>query len=202
MSCWIGEGAGGAGTLTIANRGLVIASGVSLGMDDAGASGTLNIDGTAGARGVAADHGTGQGRWRRTVTFDGGILRASADNAEFLSGFNPGDITIAAGGALHRFQRFRRHRVQRNDGGGGLTKQSGGTLTLTAANSYTGGTTIAAGTLQLGNGGASGSIVGDVTDNGALAFDRSDVVSFDGTISGSGSVSQIGAGHHHPHRRQ
>ena len=49
-----------------------------------------------------------------------------------------------------------------------------GTLILSAANTYTGGTTISAGTLQLGNGGATGSIVGDVTDNGTLAFDRTD----------------------------
>ena len=39
-----------------------------------------------------------------------------------------------------------------------------------------------------------GSIVGDVTDNGTLAFDRSDMVTFAGVISGSGAVSQIGSG--------
>ncbi len=36
----------------------------------------------------------------------------------------------------------------------------GGTLVLTGANSYTGGTTILSGTLQLGNGNATGSIIG------------------------------------------
>ena len=69
-----------------------------------------------------------------------------------------------------------------------------GTLILSAANTYTGGTTISAGTLQLGNGGATGSIVGDVTDNGTLAFDRSDVSTFSGVVSGIGSLSQIGSG--------
>ena len=38
-------------------------------------------------------------------------------------------------------------------GVGGLTKAGAGTLILTAANTYTGGTTISAGTLQIGNGG-------------------------------------------------
>ncbi len=69
-----------------------------------------------------------------------------------------------------------------------------GNIVFTADNTYSGGTTISAGTLQLGNGGTAGSITGDVTDNGTLAVDRSDTYTFAGAISGSGSVSQIGAG--------
>ncbi len=84
----------------------------------------------------------------------------------------------------------------------GVSQIGAGTTILTAANSYTGGTTIAAGTLQLGNGGTSGSITGDVADNGALAFDRSDVVSFGGAISGSGERQPDRRRHHHPHRHQ
>ena len=84
------------------------------------------------------------------------------------------------------------------DGGGGtlgsLTKVGTGTLTLTGNNIYMGGTTISAGTLQLGNGGTTGSIVGDVTDNGNLAFDRSNVLTFGAVISGTGSVQQNGTG--------
>jgi outer membrane autotransporter protein len=78
--------------------------------------------------------------------------------------------------------------------GGSLTKVGGGTLTLTGANIYTGGTTVSVGVLQLGNGGATGSIVGDVVDNSTLAFNRSDTVTFGGVISGMGAVQQIGAG--------
>ena len=79
--------------------------------------------------------------------------------------------------------------------GKGRVEQIGtGTTVLIADNTYSGGTTISAGTLQLGNGGTSGSITGNVIDNGALAFDRSDVVTFGGLISGTGGVQQIGTG--------
>src|SRR5690606_22562539 len=79
-------------------------------------------------------------------------------------------------------------------GSGGLSKTDLGTLVLTGNNAYSGGTTISSGTLQLGNGGATGIIAGDVVNNGVLAFNRSDNVTFDGAISGSGSVVQLGSG--------
>ena len=79
-------------------------------------------------------------------------------------------------------------------GTGSVMQQGTGTTILTANNTYSGGTTIQAGALQLGNGGSSGSILGDVTDNGRLIFDRSDTVTVPGVISGTGSVKQLGSG--------
>ena len=79
-------------------------------------------------------------------------------------------------------------------GSGSVTQAGTGTTALTGDSSYLGGTTITAGTLQLGNGGTSGSISGDVINNATLAFDRADTVIFDGKISGNGSITQIGAG--------
>jgi fibronectin-binding autotransporter adhesin len=73
-----------------------------------------------------------------------------------------------------------------------ITKTGLGTLILTGTNAYTGGTTIAFGTLQIGSGGTAGSIVGNVIDNGSLVFDRSDSVTFGGPISGSGNLTQNG----------
>ncbi len=78
-------------------------------------------------------------------------------------------------------------------GSGGLTKTGSGTLTLTGANTYSGGTTISGGTLQIGNGGTSGSIAGNVVNNGVLAFNRSDAVTFAGNISGTGSLTKTGS---------
>jgi fibronectin-binding autotransporter adhesin len=79
-------------------------------------------------------------------------------------------------------------------GSGGVMAQGGGTVTFTGANAYTGGTTITGATLQLGNGGASGSIVGDVTDNGTFAINRSDTFTFNNVISGTGAFDQRGPG--------
>ena len=75
---------------------------------------------------------------------------------------------------------------------------NGGTETLSGKNTYTGGTQIQAGTLQLGAGGTSGSIVATptttISNNGLLAFNRSDNVAFGAIISGAGGVTQLGTG--------
>jgi len=78
----------------------------------------------------------------------------------------------------------------------GQVVQNGlGTLTLTGNNEYFGGTLINAGTLQVGNGGASGAIgTGPATVNGLLVFNRSDDLTFGGNISGLGSLVKMGAG--------
>lgn len=79
-------------------------------------------------------------------------------------------------------------------GSGGMTKLGAGTLVLTGANTYSGGSRIDAGTLQVGNGGISGSITGNVANGGTLTFDRSDDVTFDGVVSGPGKLVQNGSG--------
>jgi fibronectin-binding autotransporter adhesin len=79
-------------------------------------------------------------------------------------------------------------------GSGSLIKIGAGTLVLTGANTYTGTTTISAGTLQLGNGGTSGSIAGNVVNNGVFAVNRSDTFTFGDVISGTGAFQQNGTG--------
>lgn len=75
-------------------------------------------------------------------------------------------------------------------GGGGLVKSGTGKLTLTADNTYTGGTVINTGTLQVGNDGATGTLgAGNVTNNGTLRFDRTGTVEVAGDISGTGGVT-------------
>ena len=77
---------------------------------------------------------------------------------------------------------------------GALTKAGAGLLTVTGTVAYNGATTINGGTLQLGNGGNSGTINNSaaVTNNGVLALDRSDNLTFNNLITGTGSVVQNG----------
>lgn len=49
-------------------------------------------------------------------------------------------------------------------------------------------------TLQIGNGGASGDVIGSVSNDGTLAFNRSDSYTYSTAITGTGNVKQIGSG--------
>src|SRR5204862_531145 len=64
--------------------------------------------------------------------------------------------------------------------GGTLTKLGAGTLTLTGANTYTGGTTIAAGTLQIGGAADRLPTAGSVTFTGGTL----DLNGFNQTVNG------------------
>ena len=143
---------------------------------------------TQGTVAIAADNALGAASGG--LTFNGGTLQLN--QALNLAGTRAMSIT-ASGGTIDT-QAFSTAISQGITGAGALTKAGTGTLVTKGTNTYAGGTTIANGTLQLGSGGASGSLVGNVANNGSLVFNRSDAVVFPGTISGSGSVTQAGAG--------
>jgi outer membrane autotransporter protein len=88
-----------------------------------------------------------------------------------------------------------------------LIKYGIGLLTIGGDATYTGGTTINRGAVMLGTGGTSGSILGnvafcasaldpacDASSNKTLAFNRSDIYTFGGSITGPGQVFQVGTG--------
>ena len=80
-------------------------------------------------------------------------------------------------------------------GSGGLGVTGAGTVILTAANSYTGGTTINAGTLWIGNGGSGETLASaSISNSGALIFDHVDTLTYAGSISGPGSLTKYGTG--------
>jgi autotransporter-associated beta strand protein len=81
------------------------------------------------------------------------------------------------------------------DGYGSLTKSGNGTLYVVNSNTFTGPTLVAGGTLQVDTNGTTGSLgLGPVTNNATLAFDRSDLVNLTNSISGTGTLKQMGAG--------
>ena len=75
-------------------------------------------------------------------------------------------------------------------GTGGLEKKGTGALTLSGANSYTGGTTVWSGSL-IGN---STSLQGNIFSNGLVVFNQPSAGTYSGVLSGTGGLLKEGAG--------
>lgn len=75
-------------------------------------------------------------------------------------------------------------------GSGMLAKTGGGNLTLTGANTYTGGTLIEGGSLS----GTTASLRGTIVNNASLTIDEPSDTIFSGVLAGSGSVFKTGGG--------
>jgi len=79
---------------------------------------------------------------------------------------------------------------------GGLTKTGPGRLTLSASTAIAGSVVVSAGTLALGNGGATGSVDATIRMDagGTLAINRNNRVVLATPLTGSGSFVQMGSG--------
>jgi fibronectin-binding autotransporter adhesin len=110
-----------------------------------------------------------------------------------------GDLTVTALNASGTGSMTLNGVIGETGGAHSITKNNNNTansrLVLAGNNTYSGGTTINGGTVQVGAGGASGSLgTGPVTNNGSLAFNRTGTLVVAQNISGSGQLFQVGAG--------
>lgn len=81
-----------------------------------------------------------------------------------------------------------------NAGAGKLVKSGSGNLILAADATHTGGTTVSAGTLVLGDGGITGSVIGDILNNSTLAVNLAGGESLPNLITGTGNLDHAGSG--------
>jgi autotransporter-associated beta strand protein len=171
------------------------------------ANSTIDILFTAGS-GTLTWTGSSSGNWDigGTANWTAGgpaVDYADGDFVQFLNGANnntvnltitlsPAGITVSNTSPAYTF-----------NGGGSISgsssllKQGSGTLILdnSGINNFSGGVTISGGTLQVGNNDAAGNLPsGSISDNANLTYARSDTLTVNNTISGTGSVMQAGAG--------
>lgn len=135
--------------------------------------------------------------WTGDITINNARLRADA-SIDFGSGYVPyggrlfhltgaAEIQATAAGTTVTVDRTM-------DGSGALIKTGQGTLVLTGNTTHTGGTSIESGILKIGGGGNTGSLLGNIENNGHLEFHRSDNITFGGVISGTGDLTKWGDG--------
>ena len=142
-----------------------------------------------GALSIAANAALGAAG--SVLTLDGGTLLSTAafDNTH--------DVELGSnGGTLSNNASGNSVFTGVISGGGDLTISGSGTTVLTGSNTYTGTTTIDSGSnAQVGEGGTTGSLgSGNVSNNGSLVFNRSDLQTVANQISGSGSLTVSGTG--------
>jgi fibronectin-binding autotransporter adhesin len=122
------------------------------------------------------------------VTISAGVLQVGTGGGSGTLGNFAGTITNNGALAVNRNNTFTLNNVI--SGSGELRNIGGGTTILTANNSYT-TTSISSGTIQVGDNSTTGTLgSGTVTNNGTLAFNRSDNIVVNNTVNGSGQLTK------------
>ena len=131
-----------------------------------------------------------------TTTVTNGTLQIG--NGGTSGSVGSGAISLSGAGLLV-FNRADSVTITNSIGGGGgaLMQMGGGTLIVTGRGASYGQTVISDGTLQIGDGGANGSIgAGAITNNSVLVINSSTNVTFANSqaIRGTGVLIQMGTG--------
>ncbi len=177
---------GGTNIISNLNGGGLALGGLQYGQ---AGNGTYNLNGgLLGLRAISYVSGSS------AFNFSGGTLQANAG----LSTGLPLTLGSSGGGATFNTAGYSVTLAGSLSGPGSMTLNDSlgtGTLVLTASNTYTGGTTVTAGTLQLGDGTANnGYIRGNILNNSAVVFANPAAQTYSGVISGSGSLTEVGTG--------
>ncbi len=188
FSAQMNVGYEGIGELSIEDSGMVRAPLTQIAVQ-AGSTGTLHLNGNAGARGLLETGLVIRGAGAATLDLNGGILRATANQADFLRGF-----TTLSGGAEGVWIDTNNHAVGVGTaftGGAAFNKLGLGTLTVSGVSTYAGATSVAAGTLRAGVAGAFSAASAHAVAAGATL----DTAGLDQTVASldnAGTVSLLG----------
>ena len=167
--------------LTMAGTGILILSGTNT------YTGGTTLDGGELSLGSAGAIGT-----TGTITFGGGTLQFTSSNTtDYSSRFS------TSSNQLYSFDTNGQSVILAGNltsSGGSLTKIGTGTLTLSGSDTYTGGTTINAGTLQIGGPGNLGSTSGTLTVNTGGTLDLNGTSQTVGNLIGTGTILNNSAG--------
>jgi autotransporter-associated beta strand protein len=123
----------------------------------------------------------GSNNYSGGTTVSGGVLQG---NAASLQG------NILNNGSVVFDQATNGTYAGTMSGAGMLTKSGAGTLILGGGNSYSGGTLVSAGILQ----GTTSSLQGIIVNNATVAFSQAGSGTYDGSMSGTGSLLVNGTG--------
>jgi fibronectin-binding autotransporter adhesin len=183
----------GGGTLsvgTLANGG--IASDIGASANSAANlvldNGTLVYTGGGATSDRLFTLGTGGG----TIDNEGiGTLTLNNSGSIGLASSGPRTLTLTGIGTADTFGSA----LGESGGQTTLLKKGTGTWILTGASTYSGGTEVQAGQLNVGNGGSSGNLgLGPVLDSTAIDINRTGTLTVPGAISGTGSLTIDGPG--------
>ena len=142
-------GVNGSGTMTVEKGGLVTVGDRVYIADGATSNGTLHVNGDATGRGIIETRSVNAGAGTFNLDLNGGILRANRNEASFLNGFTTG-LTVGAEGAWFDSNTYTIGISTAFTGTSTFNKLGAGTLILTGNSStFTGDTTVSAGTLQM-----------------------------------------------------